>query len=133
MISLGPSGNLQRGFKFMTLNTIKKIVRCSWDVIPVPDLVINRVNALGSDQPQQMTFTDTLSLTSFILIALTQIQLTHTWDRYRSNLYRANRQIPYNIYQCQKVYYDSNSVLSAPMKTGETRRWYAHLTYLSSS
>jgi hypothetical protein len=33
-------------------------VRRSWDVIPMPDVVIARVNALGSDQPRQMTFTD---------------------------------------------------------------------------
>jgi hypothetical protein len=32
-ISLGPSGNLQGGFKFMALNYGKKIVRRSWDVI----------------------------------------------------------------------------------------------------
>jgi hypothetical protein len=57
-ISLGPSGNLQGGFKFMALNTGKKIVRRSWDVIPMPDVVIARVNALGSDQPRQMNFTD---------------------------------------------------------------------------
>jgi hypothetical protein len=57
-ISLGPSGNLQGGFKFMALNTSKKIVLHSWDAIPMPGLVIDRVNALGSDQPQQMTFTD---------------------------------------------------------------------------
>jgi hypothetical protein len=57
-MSLGPSGNLQGGFKFMALNTGKKIVRRSWDVIPMPDVVIARVNALGSNQPGQMTFTD---------------------------------------------------------------------------
>jgi hypothetical protein len=57
-ISLGPSGNPQGGFKFMVLNTGKKIVRRSWDVIPMPDLVSDRVNALGRDQPQQMTFKD---------------------------------------------------------------------------
>jgi hypothetical protein len=42
----------------MSLNTGKKIVCRSWDVIPMPDVVIARVNALGSDQPRQMTFTD---------------------------------------------------------------------------
>jgi hypothetical protein len=57
-ISLRPSGNLQGGFKFMALNTGKKSVCRSWDVIPMPDVVIARVNALGSDQPCQMTFTD---------------------------------------------------------------------------
>ena len=57
-ISLGPSGNLQGGFKFMALNTGKKIVRRSWDVIPMPDTVIIRFNALGSNQPEQFVFTD---------------------------------------------------------------------------
>jgi hypothetical protein len=42
----------------MALNSGKKIVRLSWDVIPMPDLVIHRVNALCRDQPQHMIFTD---------------------------------------------------------------------------
>jgi hypothetical protein len=58
VISLGPSGNLQGGFKCMALNTGKKIIHSSWDVIPIPDLVIDRVNVLVRDQPHQMTFTD---------------------------------------------------------------------------
>jgi hypothetical protein len=57
-ISLGPSGNLQGGFKFMALNSDNKIARCGWDVISMPDLVIDRVNTLGLDQPHHMTFTD---------------------------------------------------------------------------
>jgi hypothetical protein len=55
---LGPSGNLQGGFKFMALNAAKKIVRRSRDVMTMPDVVIARVNALGSDQSHQITFTD---------------------------------------------------------------------------
>jgi hypothetical protein len=51
-ISLGPSGNLQGGYKFMALNTRKKITGQSWDVIPMPDTVIAHVNALGTDQPE---------------------------------------------------------------------------------
>jgi hypothetical protein len=42
----------------MALNSGNKIVCCSWDVIHMPDLVIDRVNALCRDQPQHMTFTD---------------------------------------------------------------------------
>jgi hypothetical protein len=57
-ISLGSSGNLQGGFKFMALNSGKKIVHRSWDVIPMPDLVIDQFNALCRDQPQHMAFTD---------------------------------------------------------------------------
>ena len=57
-IFLGPSGNLQSGFKFMALNTVNKIVRRSCDVIPMADTVITRINALGSNQPEQLIFTD---------------------------------------------------------------------------
>jgi hypothetical protein len=57
-ISLGSSGNLQGGFKFMALTSGKKIIRRSWDTIPMPDTVIARVNELGSDQPEQLIFTD---------------------------------------------------------------------------
>ena len=57
-ILLGPIENLQGGFKFMALNTGKKIVRRSWDVIPMTDTVITRVNALESDKPEQFIFTD---------------------------------------------------------------------------
>jgi hypothetical protein len=49
--------SLQGDFNFMALNTGKKIIRRSWDVIRMPDLVITRVNALGSDQPR-MRFKD---------------------------------------------------------------------------
>jgi hypothetical protein len=42
----------------MALNTCNNIVHRSCDVIPMSDLVIDRVNALGSNQPHQMTFTD---------------------------------------------------------------------------
>jgi hypothetical protein len=42
----------------MALNSGKKIVWRSWDVIPLPDVVINRVNELGKDQQSLMTFTD---------------------------------------------------------------------------
>ena len=56
-ISIGPSGNLQGGFKFMALTTGKKIVSRSWDVIPMPNTVFTRVNALGSNQTKQLIFT----------------------------------------------------------------------------
>jgi hypothetical protein len=57
-ILLGPSGNLQGGYKFMALNTRNKITHQSWDVIPMPDMVIARVNALGTDHPEQLFFTN---------------------------------------------------------------------------
>jgi hypothetical protein len=58
VISLGQSGNIQGGFKFMALISGKKIVQHIWDVIPMPDVVINCINELGKDQPNLMTFTD---------------------------------------------------------------------------
>ena len=42
----------------MAINTGNKIVRRSWDVIPMSDTVITHVNALGSDQPEQFIFTN---------------------------------------------------------------------------
>jgi hypothetical protein len=57
-ICLGPSGNLQGGFKFMSLTSGKVISRRTWDNIPMPDSVIKRVNDLGKDQPTQFIFTD---------------------------------------------------------------------------
>ena len=42
----------------MALNKGNKIVRSSWDVIPMSDTVITHVNALGSDQPEQLNFTN---------------------------------------------------------------------------
>ena len=41
----------------MALNTGKKKIRRSWDVIPMIDTVITCVNALGRDQPEQLVFT----------------------------------------------------------------------------
>jgi hypothetical protein len=57
-MSLGPSGNIQGGYKFMALNTGKKITRQCWDVIPMPDMIIAHVNALGTNQPKKLFFTD---------------------------------------------------------------------------
>ena len=57
-ICLGPSGNMQGGFKFLTLKTCKTVSRRTWDLIPMPDLVIARMNTLGADQPKDWTFTD---------------------------------------------------------------------------
>ena len=53
-ISLGPSGNLQGG----ALITGKKIVRCSWYFILIPDTVLRRADALVSDQLEQLVFND---------------------------------------------------------------------------
>ena len=57
-IALSPSGNLQGGYKFMALDMGKKITQYSWDVIPMPDMVITCINTLGADQPEHLIFTD---------------------------------------------------------------------------
>ena len=54
----GTSGNLQGGYKFMALNSGKKIIRHNRDLIPMPDTIITRVNTLGGDQPKIITFID---------------------------------------------------------------------------
>ena len=50
-ICLGPSGNLQGGFKLLALNSEKNNVLRSWDALPMPDTVIGRVNTLCGYQP----------------------------------------------------------------------------------
>jgi hypothetical protein len=57
-ICLGPSANLQGGHRFMSLHSMKKIVRHSWDAIPMPNTVIARVNKLAKDEPEQFVFAD---------------------------------------------------------------------------
>ena len=42
----------------MSLKSAKRITRYSWDALPMPDTVIDRVNALGKNQPELLTFTD---------------------------------------------------------------------------
>ncbi len=57
-ICLGPSGNQQGGYKFLSLKSGYRITRRSWDEIPMPDTVIDRVNVLGHGQNEQLIFTD---------------------------------------------------------------------------
>jgi hypothetical protein len=55
-ILLGPSRNAQGGHNFFTLNTSRVITCWSWDVIPMPKSVVDRVNFIGRDQPIQTVF-----------------------------------------------------------------------------
>jgi len=57
-ISLGSSGNLHGAIRFLNLKTGDVIVRYSYAEVPMPDEVIERVNYLGRDQPELITFTD---------------------------------------------------------------------------
>ena len=59
-ITLGPTGNLQGGYKFLNLRTGKKITRRNWTHLPIPLEVIERVNKIGvaQGQPKLLTFQD---------------------------------------------------------------------------
>jgi hypothetical protein len=46
-IVLGPTGNLQGSYKFLSLATGKKVKRCAFTPYPMPDLVIRKVEAYG--------------------------------------------------------------------------------------
>jgi hypothetical protein len=46
-IVLGPTGNLQGTYKFISLATRKKVKRCAFTPYPMPDLVIKKVEAYG--------------------------------------------------------------------------------------
>ena len=48
-IPLGPSGNKQGGYYFMSLKNGSKVHRFSWDEVSMPDSVIKQVNTLGKD------------------------------------------------------------------------------------
>ena len=57
-ITLGPTGNLQGGYKFLNLWTGKNITRCNWTHLPMPIEVIERVKKIGvaQGQPKLLTF-----------------------------------------------------------------------------
>lgn len=57
-ICLGPCGNEQGGYKFLTLKNNTVVTRYSWDAIPITQAVIDRVTLLAKDQPEDLTFTD---------------------------------------------------------------------------
>ena len=58
VMNLGPIGNLQGSYKCTSLSYGKKIIRRSWYEIPISDEVITRVNVNGSNQQEQLIFTD---------------------------------------------------------------------------
>jgi hypothetical protein len=57
-ISLGPSGNLSGGQRFLALDTGNMIVRNRWKELPMPLAVINRANLLGHAKRLILVFTD---------------------------------------------------------------------------
>ncbi len=59
-ISMGPSGNLSGGQRFLALDTGKLIVRNRWKELPMSLAVINRVNVLGHAKRSMLVFTDCL-------------------------------------------------------------------------
>ena len=59
-ISMGPSGNLSGGQRFLALDTGKLIVRNRWKELPMPSAVIDRVNVLGRAKRSLLVFTGCL-------------------------------------------------------------------------
>ena len=59
-ITLGTTGNLQGGYKFLNIRTGKKITRRNWTHLPMPSKVIERIKKIGSaqGQPKLITFQD---------------------------------------------------------------------------
>jgi len=57
-ISMGPSGNLSGGQRFLALDTGKMIVRNHWKELPMPTAVIDRVNVLGRTERSLLVFND---------------------------------------------------------------------------
>ena len=44
---MGPTGNLQGSYKFLCLDTWRKIVRKRWTELPMPSHIIDKVNKMG--------------------------------------------------------------------------------------
>ncbi len=59
-ISMGPSGNLSKGQRFLALDTGKLIVRNCWKELPMPLAVIDRVNMLGPAELSLLVSNDCL-------------------------------------------------------------------------
>jgi hypothetical protein len=57
-ICLGPTQNLQGGHYFMALDTGRVIKRYSWTQIPLPQLVLDKVDSWAANQPSLLTFCD---------------------------------------------------------------------------
>ncbi len=57
-LALGPSGNVQGGHKFYTLNTGMVVVQQDWKVLPMPPSVIDRIHSKVQGQPAQSIFAD---------------------------------------------------------------------------
>jgi hypothetical protein len=57
-ISIGSSGNLSGGQRFLALDTGKMIVRNCWKELPMPLAVINHANLLGHAKRSLLVFTD---------------------------------------------------------------------------
>jgi hypothetical protein len=57
-ISMGPSGNLSGGHRFLALDTGKMIVRNRWKELPMPTAVIDCVYVLGRAECLLLVFTD---------------------------------------------------------------------------
>ena len=53
-IALGPTGNAQGDYHFMSLSTGARISRHQWTELPLPDTAIARVNALGFHDEQPL-------------------------------------------------------------------------------
>jgi hypothetical protein len=57
-ICIGNSGNKQGGFKFMALDSGRKLTRFTWTNLPMPDIVIKRIKEMAKGQPEDLIFTD---------------------------------------------------------------------------
>ena len=62
-ISLGPTGNMQGTYKFISLETNRIIKGRKFTVLPMPDDVITTVNKLGKDNIDNIVLRDRIGET----------------------------------------------------------------------
>ena len=61
-LALYPSGNLQGGWRMMSLNTIRLIYRSRWEKVKMTDALIDRVHEIGQHQRQRSMATNSEEL-----------------------------------------------------------------------
>jgi hypothetical protein len=57
-IAIRPSGNVQGGHKFYTLHTASVVVQRDWKALPMPQSLIDHLNAKAQGQPTYPVFMD---------------------------------------------------------------------------
>ena len=57
-IAIGSFGNLQGGYKFLSLETGRVVTGYKWTIVPISEKIIGRIHELAINQPEDIIFGD---------------------------------------------------------------------------